>query len=471
MKCLFCGTDNPSEAVFCKKCGRRLDGMAVCQHCGNLTPADGEFCIHCGSNRNAPVYTFKATTSGVATPKPEKNKMEKHYSSTISARPKTKDTKVAKILELVSFISYCIVLLSSLVFTFLIGANVQLGAGGSSADFPGLEDFTLFYYFGKAFDSLNGNDLAAYGSLGPVLGLVSVILTLVGILVVTGFAIRAIVLYVQKKEDSITKFATISYFVFLAGVVLFMLNIASSTTVATGQVGISMAMAINGPSLAGIIVGGIFLLAAIVLDAINKGVVGTLKSYLSQGILGGILAILGIVTLSFIGHEVIATSNEIVGNGYGFLAFSNTLFQRAIATYPLASDTWNEFVGNFVGSLIFLIGILVFALAFLTFLVLMVKDTLACFGYGFDGKAARHGIFAGIAAVLVGVFELLLGLCFAPYFFGETVEVSVVTPVLFIVFGILILAGSITARILCPHKEEEPVIEAESKTEASTAEN
>ena len=54
MQCGYCGTENPERAVFCKHCGRRLDGMALCGACGGLTPADGEFCVNCGSNRNAP---------------------------------------------------------------------------------------------------------------------------------------------------------------------------------------------------------------------------------------------------------------------------------------------------------------------------------------------------------------------------------------------------------------------------------
>ena len=51
MICARCGQENPENATFCKKCGRRLDGMALCPNCGKFTPADGEFCIHCGANR------------------------------------------------------------------------------------------------------------------------------------------------------------------------------------------------------------------------------------------------------------------------------------------------------------------------------------------------------------------------------------------------------------------------------------
>ena len=34
MQCIFCETQNPEGALFCKKCGRRLDGMSLCAACG-----------------------------------------------------------------------------------------------------------------------------------------------------------------------------------------------------------------------------------------------------------------------------------------------------------------------------------------------------------------------------------------------------------------------------------------------------
>ena len=49
MNCRYCGELNPEDATFCKKCGKRLDGQAVCLSCGKVVPADGDFCIFCGA--------------------------------------------------------------------------------------------------------------------------------------------------------------------------------------------------------------------------------------------------------------------------------------------------------------------------------------------------------------------------------------------------------------------------------------
>lgn len=77
MQCNFCETENPETAVFCKKCGKRMDGMALCSACGKLTPADGEFCVNCGSNRNAPVYSMPVRFPRIAEqpgPKPRRQR-------------------------------------------------------------------------------------------------------------------------------------------------------------------------------------------------------------------------------------------------------------------------------------------------------------------------------------------------------------------------------------------------------------
>ncbi len=48
MKCEKCGFDNLKEAVFCIKCGSRLDGYIPCPKCGEYIPNDSIKCPHCG---------------------------------------------------------------------------------------------------------------------------------------------------------------------------------------------------------------------------------------------------------------------------------------------------------------------------------------------------------------------------------------------------------------------------------------
>lgn len=34
MNCQFCNAENVDDAVFCKECGKRIDGKTVCPACG-----------------------------------------------------------------------------------------------------------------------------------------------------------------------------------------------------------------------------------------------------------------------------------------------------------------------------------------------------------------------------------------------------------------------------------------------------
>lgn len=49
MNCKFCGTENYDEATFCRKCGKRLDGLIICPECGRENPDDSIFCSYCGT--------------------------------------------------------------------------------------------------------------------------------------------------------------------------------------------------------------------------------------------------------------------------------------------------------------------------------------------------------------------------------------------------------------------------------------
>jgi ribosomal protein L40E len=54
MKCPACHHNNPNDAVFCMKCGKKL--QKECIHCGAELPENALFCIKCGK---------KLTSSGL----------------------------------------------------------------------------------------------------------------------------------------------------------------------------------------------------------------------------------------------------------------------------------------------------------------------------------------------------------------------------------------------------------------------
>ena len=50
MDCPSCETENIEDAVYCMRCGRRLDGTAECPNCKKRGPAEAAFCPYCGKN-------------------------------------------------------------------------------------------------------------------------------------------------------------------------------------------------------------------------------------------------------------------------------------------------------------------------------------------------------------------------------------------------------------------------------------
>ncbi len=47
MQCLKCQRENPTEALFCIRCGTKLERK--CPHCGADYPEEALFCMKCGT--------------------------------------------------------------------------------------------------------------------------------------------------------------------------------------------------------------------------------------------------------------------------------------------------------------------------------------------------------------------------------------------------------------------------------------
>lgn len=234
MQCIFCETQNPEGALFCKKCGRRLDGMSLCTACGKTTPCDGEFCIHCGANRNAPVYLMpvrfpapeasgstaadeaarsvaaplKEGAAGAgAAPVPKETVKEKR--KTAASRQKGMSPGTTALLRKISDIGALAAALISVVFTFLIGVSVTIGAGGVSAGNP-MTGYNLFYYFGDAYQALSafaeGSVGAQLATNGTVFGTVCSAVILAGVVLCAIFTVSRLIQVLQKRQTRASLF-------------------------------------------------------------------------------------------------------------------------------------------------------------------------------------------------------------------------------------------------------------------------
>lgn len=67
--CMNCGRKLPSVAVFCPKCGTKVE-VPTCPACGTEVEADADFCLHCGTRLNEPAQPDPAPASAPAQPAP-----------------------------------------------------------------------------------------------------------------------------------------------------------------------------------------------------------------------------------------------------------------------------------------------------------------------------------------------------------------------------------------------------------------
>lgn len=49
MRCQYCSSEIPEDAVFCPECGRKQEGAAVCPECGEPIEEGAVFCAECGA--------------------------------------------------------------------------------------------------------------------------------------------------------------------------------------------------------------------------------------------------------------------------------------------------------------------------------------------------------------------------------------------------------------------------------------
>ena len=447
MQCNYCGAENPGNAAFCKKCGRRLDGMALCSACGNLTPADGEFCVHCGSNRNAPVYSMPVRFPAVkaaANGKPagssahavrgEKQRAEEPAEADADevAAPRT---KAGAIMGTIAFVCAAAAALIGIIFVFLIGGVATVTTGGVSAS--GGPEQTLFYFFGDAYQSINaGSSVSSARLIGAVLGTLCAVAALAG--TVIGFVrtvIRFIKILQKKTAKGLLAPAAATYFAYVGGVALFFLNIANKTDISNATTKISA----SGATVAGIVLGAVFLVAAVVLGVFSRGLRGTVKEFVLHAGSKAAYAVFAFVALGLIGAGAVAFRVE---------ATSFTTTYGISAWFALIAGIGST-QGVYGASLAVGVLLCVAALAFCVFLLIALSRSLADFGTKADKRSTLFMLLSGVFAVVAGVL-MIVGSALYTGWRGEGggYSVSAAVPAVVIVFGVLIVAGVIVYRVL-----------------------
>lgn len=240
MNCKNCGTENPDESVFCKSCGRRLDGTTFCTACGKQLAADSVFCNYCGK-RIIPLQVQiplapPVQTAPVSTAVPQQRK----------AAPMT---AAQKALRYIATSAVLVTAVFSLIFVFLMGYTVTVssvyGIDGSSTIY-------LYYYFGKAYSELaSTGDFSAICNYTPVI--LCTLISAVTVIVVLISSICGIVTSIRnllgKNQYSGAAYALTAFMAFFIGSLL--LLAINNISMSDGFIGTSCSL--GGGAIAGIV--------------------------------------------------------------------------------------------------------------------------------------------------------------------------------------------------------------------------
>lgn len=459
MKCDNCGTENPDEALFCKNCGARLDGNVTCPHCGKLLPADSKFCMYCG---------YRFGDAYAQTNAPAAGAYGAGYGYVPAQAYAPKRVSAPTVLKYVSDGLAMLAALFAFIFMFLIG--VRLGISGMDVSVS----TGFFYFFGDAYDALDNLSDAMSEIMrgGVIMGTVATALILLAVSALfISTAVKYILTLFKKTKKGMNGLAAATFFSYIAGIMLFLACISGSGDVSADGIEIML----NGATIAGIVLGGLFLLAAVVTDLVAKRETALTASALKGSVTGLVAVALMIVLLCLPAFGVV--SFRITSDG---TTLSTDLgITNLFSFIAVMEDNMNGYNEMRIGESIITV------MFFILFVGLSAASVTALSGLSVNtegkGKSLSFGmmIMSSIFAVLVGIMQLLGNSQMVAFFDKNIYDLDVIiagnsaVPIVMIVFGVLLLATAIVfAKLAVPEKEPQPVVAvAEAGAETAAAES
>lgn len=457
MDCQFCGTENPENAVYCKNCGKRIDGLTVCPVCNNLVPADGTYCTNCGARLDGKQVCEKCG-----------NVYEGHFcpscgteakKTTKSKRPEQTEDEALwqKILRHGSAGFALLTAVCSLIFVFFIGCS--LGDSklitGIAAELGLQDSLNLYYYFGEIYEeideTINGMgycpDIVVISTYcGAVLRTlisagVLIAVAVFGILTIVRFAIS----YATGKQKNICSTAFATFLSYVAGATLFLASNAIDVKSKTSSVSISVSVGYNGATIAGLAVCGIFAAIGVICLLVRRGKPMITKKNIVNLSLTALMfaflsALIGICAQSPISFQIKSSSSTDTIS-LGLLHLSEMI----PALSPNSSRTEEGFAFSFV-------SFIMIAAAVILAVIIMIR----MLSNATEGKS-RTGLPLVIAAFLVCivcvVFAILAANDFVAIYNGLTstgankMEASYAGVIAICVLGALVMITAIAHQI------------------------
>lgn len=454
MNCQFCNAENADDAVFCKECGKRIDGKTICPACGQTTEI-GTYCNRCGASLEGKTRCSCGTVfKGDFCPSCEKPAVTP-VARVEFARPAARSASGLDWRKIVMLVASAVAVLGVLavfVLCFFNGYKLNVNGSATTSILPsGIALSTqenIWHYFGGVYtaikEALDGMEsyTETYFASTYALAIFGTVMAAATVIAVPVLAILTIVRFVLsvlgKTKKSVAPLAFATYFVYLFCAFAFK-NLSACTismiiTVHNSNYGVTRSIfasvGFNGATIAGIIVGGICLgIFAVAHIVVNAKDIFRMKNILpfvcSVAAAAFLLVSTILVSGTVIGVEgthdggpmFISISYLALSSGYSlsskqpeFLLFAYCLVAQILATATLALFflTLRTLCMNVIGrkskgGFPLLIVVFCTALAWMIFSILAIMNSLGNMGEedvtAVFGKAVVAVVFALLALV------------------------------------------------------------------------
>lgn len=445
MECKNCGAENIEHAIFCAKCGTRIDGKRACPSCGKLNAEENVYCNFCGIRLDGKTVCSSCGTAYLGNFCPQCGAKHKESAAAESrALPQRSAGVLAIIRNSLLFGS----IVAMLIFSFFLGVSLSLDGKNwetSSAFyfiFNGWKDISVF------FESL-GTDIAIYSEAYFAVYMPSILIAVVygaNIIVNIVYATLATVSFsknIGRKEFSLRKYLIPVAVTTLAAIIVPTILLFSLSKSASTQ-NLNLLVTISSPAIAEIVLVCVFLAAAIVMECILNG--RKILADLRKIIPFGITAILLIVSLKILGTSFLNLSGKGTRVYYSAGAFLSSFLLLYGASSEVTPEEF-KFINTCIAEYIImaiLIALLVLALYFI------LKALFS------DKRSAILPILFTSLCVVLSVVFLALSVSLKTQISAQTVEGAAfglgAAPVAALVLCLFALAGAITAVILFNRK-------------------
>lgn len=417
MICRNCFTENADDAVFCKHCGKRLDGQKVCPRCERLNTEDSLYCTCCGARLETQTI--------------DKGGMPVSDAASDAAVPEM-NANTKEMLRLAGNILALLLAAVSLLFVCLIGMGTSTGSTQVDAGVFGIDAgfSNLFYFFHDAYRDVRESlqELLVYGGVAStseylcaILGTVVAAASLAAVVTMCVLTVVRVIANLRgKTEKTADAFAVAAFLSFTAGASLLLLFFSASVKVAVSGANGSCRIGYNGTTVAGLAVGAVLLAltAGLRLVQRRKELFSASAAYKALFALSALLCLAlawGFFVSSAGGLVLIASSSERVTCSFGALNLISLIGE----TY-----SWEEFPkldSSIFQSYMLSVGAVVTAIATVVLFALLVMRRVRKYGEEDVCSVVLSSVALATAVAHLVLFAIALSLFAEEYFGNRTV--------------------------------------------------